>query len=217
VSDRADGDRATRRRCAGLLAAAAAVVLPTAIFWAVAIAAAPGTGAAPEPPPLAVPRKPGIPAGERLYSEACAGCHSDRAIFASRSWRSGRTPAEVTRMLQGAAEGHPAALPDLAQAWDATAYVWTLPDDGPTIRRGEQLALEAERVLRAEVLTVALLHWNDLQDLKNAAWVLNHTEDDVDTLMRRLAGGRYADLQAEDRRALIDYVFASFFTWPSSW
>jgi mono/diheme cytochrome c family protein len=205
------------RRRAGLLASAVALALPVAVFWAVAIAAAPGAGAAQEPPALAVPRKPSIPAGERLYGEACAACHRDRAPFADREWRTGRSPAEVTRMLQGRAEGHPAALPDLARAWDATAYVWTLPDDGASIRRGESLALEAEKALRADVLRVALLHWNDLQDLKSASWVLNHTADDVDTLMRRLAGARYTGLQAADRRALIDYVFASFFTWPSHW
>jgi len=200
-----------------MLAAAVAVALPVAVFWAVAFAAAPGSAPGQEPPPLAVPRKPDIVAGERLYGEACTACHSDRSAFADRSWRKGKTPAGVTRMLQGAAGGHPAALPDLAGAWDATAYVWTLPDDGPTIRKGERLALDAEKALRADVLSVALLHWNDLQDLKSATWVLNHTADDVDTSMRRLAGARYTGLQQGDRQALVDYVFASFFTWPPDW
>ncbi len=215
MNDEARGVRAVARPRARLLAATAALALPVAVFWAVAMAAAPG--AAKQPPPLTVPRKPSIAAGERLYPETCAACHRDRTVFADRSWRVGKTPAEVTRMLQGAARGHPAALPDLARAWDATAYVWTLPDDGASIRRGESLALEADKALRADVLSVALLHWNDLQDLKSASWVLNHTADEVETLMRRLAGSRYTDLQPEDRRALIDYVFASFFTWPSNW
>ncbi len=208
--------RAVAKPRACVLAATVALALPVAVLWAVAMAAAPGA-AAQQPPPLTVPRKPGITAGERLYPEACAACHRDPAVFADRSWRAGRTPAGVTRMLQGKAGGHPAALPDLARAWDATAYVWTLPDDGAGIRRGESLALDAEKALRADVLSVALLHWNDLQDLKSASWVLNHTADDVDTLMRRLAGARYTELQEGDRRALIDYVFASFFTWPSNW
>lgn len=205
------------RRRGGVVAAATAVALPLVVFWAVAIAAAPGTTGPQAPPPLAVPHKPDIAAGESLYPKACAQCHANRATFADRSWRSGRTPAEVTRMLQRGAEGHPIVVPDLARAWDATAYVWTLPDDGASIRRGEGLALEAEKALRADVLSVALLHWNDVQDLKSASWVLNHTADDVDTLMLRLAGGRYRGLGAGDRRALIDYVFASFFTWPSNW
>jgi len=187
----------------------AALALAATLLCALALAA--------ERAPLAVPRKPDVTAGERLYRDACTGCHGDPAAFGDRSWREGRSPADVTRMLQGGAGGHPAVLPDLGRAWDATAYVWTLPDDGATIRRGERLALDAEMVLRAEVLSVALLHWNDLQDLKRASWVLNHTAGDVDASMRRIAGDRYTGLAPDDRRALVDYVFASFFTWPSGW
>ncbi len=195
---------------------AAAALLVVTFLCALALAATAGA-ATTDVAPLAVPRKPSITAGERLYPDACAGCHGDPATFGDRAWRAGRSPADVTRMLQGGAEGHPAVVADLGSAWDATAYTWTLPDDGATIRRGERLALDAEKALRGDVLSVALLHWNDLQDLKSASWVLNHTADDVDSAMRRLAGARYSGLEPADRRALIDYVFASFFTWPRGW
>ncbi|MEJ2289790.1 MAG: hypothetical protein P8Y02_14345 [Deinococcales bacterium] len=205
------------RRGTRLLLTVVALTLPAGVFCAVGWAAGGADAARPPRQPLAVPGKPSIPAGDRLFGEDCAHCHSDRSRFSERSWRTSRTPAEVTRMLLGEAAGHPAAVPDLASAWDATAYVWTLPDDGARIRRGESLALQAEKALRSDALSVLLLHWNDLQDLKSAAWVLNHTPGEVDALMRQLAGSRYTELSAADRRDLIDYVFASFFTWPVRW
>lgn len=210
--------RPVRRPWVELLARASAWALPPVILCAVGWASTLPTGAYGAPPaPLAIPREPSIPAGESLYGSECAGCHADRGTFAGRSWRASLTPAEVARMLLGKAQGHPAAVAELGRAWDAAAFVWTLPDDGTGIRRGESLAFEASDALRSDVLSVALLHWNDLQNLKSASWVLNHTADDVDTLMRRLAGARYTNLPARDRQDLIDYVFASFFAWPGSW
>ncbi len=211
-------ERTRRARGGNLLAGGLALTLPVAVFWALAWAAGPTAGVTrPAPPPLAVPAKPSIPAGAQLYTARCARCHSDPNRFAERSWRASQTPAEVARMLLGRAAAHPAALHDLATAWDVTAYVWTLPDDGDRIRRGESLALQAEKALRSDALSVLLLHWQELQDLKSASWVLNHTAGDVDTLMRGLAGSRYTGLPVTDRHDLVDYVFASFYRWPPSW
>ena len=214
---RSDGRDGAGRR-ADLLAGALALALPFATFCALAWAAAPATAAGRQTSqPLAVPVRPSIPAGERVYAADCVRCHAQRSRFADRAWRASLTPADVTRRVLGEAAGHPAALHDLAIAWDATAYVWTLPDDGARIRRGESLAFQAEKALRSDALSVVLLHWNQLQDVKDASWVLNHTPSDVDALMRQLAGSRYTALPAADRRDLVDYVFASFFTWPASW
>jgi mono/diheme cytochrome c family protein len=204
-------------RRALVLAVAAAIALPVPALWAAAVAAAPQTGGVPAPVPITGSRKPSIPAGEKLYVEACASCHADRARFAEATWRSTLSPGLVTSLLLGRTAGHPAALSDPARAWDAAAYVWTLPDSGQSIRRGESLAFDAEKMLRADALSVALLHWGDLQNLKSASWVLAHDVADVDALMYRLAGARYGNLTADDRRALIDYTFASFFSWPADW
>ncbi len=210
------GGRVARRRALAL-AVAAAIALPASALWAAAVAAAPEAGSVRATAPLAGSRKPSIPAGERIYAEACASCHADRARFAEPTWRSTMSPGLVTSLLLGRTAGHPAALSDPARAWDAAAYVWTLPDDGERIRRGESMAFDAEKMLRADALSIALLHWGDLQDLKSASWVLAHNVADIDALMYRLAGARYGNLAADDRRALIDYTFASFFTWPADW
>jgi len=217
--------RPDARRSAGIAVAGgvrrSALALLTATVLVVAASAALAAGSdrhpAPQQGPLPVPGKPSIPAGEAVYAAHCARCHDQVGRFAGRDWRAGRTPAWVTRVSLGMTAGHPAALSELEPAWEVTGYLWTLPDDGSDIRKGEGLALEANDALRSDAVGLVLFHWNELQNLKNGGWVLNHTEADVDGLMRHLAGSKYTALSAKDRQDLIDYTFASFFEWPSAW
>lgn len=179
---------------------------------------APGAIAASAVPSVVVPAEPpSIPAGRAVFASACVACHGDGSEFSARSWRAPLAPADVVRTILGWAGGHPAATSDLLEAWDAAAHVWTLADDGAAIRRGEGLAFEASRVQGGDALAVVLFHWNDLQALKSASWVLQHDESDVDGLLRRLGGARYSSLTQAERTDLVDYVFASFFVWPAGW
>lgn len=193
-----------------------ALVLAVLIAVAAAWSSAAGR---PQPPaaPLPVPGKPSIPAGGTLYATDCARCHADTSRFRQASWRANWTPADVARTVLGRLDGHPDAVTDLSAAWAVTGYVWTLPDDSARIRLGERLAFEADATLRSRSLSVLLFHWSELQDLKSGDWVLNHDEAAVDRLMRSLGGSSYTSLSTSDRRALIAYVFASYFVWPANW
>lgn len=203
---------------AGLLALLLGATTAAGALAAVSAAqAATGRQATASDAPLPVPGKPSIPAGQALYASACVRCHGPEQRFAGRAWRKGMAPARVARTVLGIRAGHPEAVGSLTAAWEVTGYVWTLPFSGSEVRRGESLALEADRALRADALRLVLFHWNELQELRSGPWVLNHTEADVDRLMYDLAGARYASLSAADRQALIDYTVASFFEWPPRW
>ncbi len=169
------------------------------------------------PAALSVPGEPSITAGRDVFERACAACHGAPGRFGARGWRRDVAPADVTRMALGRAGDHPEALTDLGDAWDATAYVWTLSMSGPEVRRGEELAFQASKAMKSDGLNVALFHWKQVEQLKDRAWVLNHDEGAVDGLMRALGGARYTDLAAPDRAALVDYIYASYFAWPPSW
>lgn len=160
---------------------------------------------------------PDIVAGEAVYASACASCHPARARFSEPSWRLDYAPAQIAGVSMGRLLRHPAAEPDLARAWDVTAYVWTLPDNAASIKNGERLALEAEQRLQAHAVSVALLHWNDVENLRSSSWVLTHTPDDVKQVMSGLAGSAYTGLSPADKRDLIEYTFASYFVWPPNW
>ncbi|HKI58969.1 MAG TPA: hypothetical protein VKA00_07135 [Trueperaceae bacterium] len=197
---------------APLVATAVAVV---GLVAASAVAAGGPAKAASDPLPVA--GKPSIPAGEAVFGSRCAGCHGDGSRFTGTAWRKDVTPARVARIALGQAADHPASVTALKTAWQVTGYLWTLPDSGGDIRRGESLALQANDALRSDALGVVLFHWDALQNLKSGAWVLNHGEADVDRLMREVAGSKYTSLSSADRQDLIDYTFASFFEWPSGW
>ncbi|HKI56414.1 MAG TPA: hypothetical protein VKB31_04620 [Trueperaceae bacterium] len=205
------------RAWAPVLLAAASVTIGAALVASTTWAAAAGGGPPAHEQPLSVPGKPSIPAGAGVYRTSCQQCHPDRSRFATPAWRKGVAPAQIARTVLGRRAGHPAAVASLQAAWQVSGYLWTLPDDAADIRRGEQLALQADQALRSDALGLALFHWNDLQDLKSGEWVLNHTEGDVDQLMRTLAGSKYTSLSAGDRQDLVDYTFASFFVWPADW
>lgn len=199
------------------MTALVALIVPALILGAIALAAGSAqTSAAPGGAPLS-PTRPDIAAGETIYAAACASCHPARTRFTVPSWRAGYTPAQIAGATLGRDLGHPAAERDLANAWDVTAYVWTLPDSASSVKNGEALAIEAERRLQAHAVSVALLHWQDVQDLKSAGWVLTHTPDQVAQVMRVLAGSTFTDLPPSDQRDLVEYTYASYFTWPPSW
>lgn len=208
------------------LAGLVALVVPLLLLGAVALAAGSSktstavgsatTEGAASPVPLS-PRRPDIAAGEAVYAAACASCHPARTRFTVPSWREAYTPAQIAGATLGRAFGHPAAEKDLTKAWDVTAYVWTLPDAAASVKNGESLALEAERRLQAHAVSVALLHWKDVQDLKSASWVLTHTPAQVSETMTKVAGSSFTELPPSDRQDLVAYTFASYFTWPPSW
>lgn len=218
--DRLPSAGPTRNASSWTLAAfplAAAALVAALLAWPGARVAAAGGPAPAAEAPLPVPGKPSIPNGEAVFGSSCAACHTDRSRFETPAWRAGTTPAQIVRIVLGRAAGHPEAVAATLAAWEVTGYLWTLPDSGRDIRRGESLALQADAALRSDALTTLLLHWNAIQNLKSAFWVLNHGESDVDRLMRQVAGSKYTGLPLSDRQDLIDYTFASFFVWPSSW
>ena len=206
--------RSTAPRAGRLARATHRVALATAL-------AAVGALAAAADGPLPVPGKPSIPAGAEVFAAACAACHGDDEALDGPGWRRDLAPADVARLALGQAaaglDDHVAAVDDAGAAWAATAYLWTRSMTGRDVRRGEKLALEAEDQMKRDALGTALFHWRQIQDLRDGRWVLNHTQADVGNAMGGVAGKRYTSLSEADRRALIDYIFASYFTWPDAW
>lgn len=193
------------------LPAALLLVVLVAVSAAVAWAGSSQSGT------LEVPREPSIPAGRAVFEASCSSCHGAPGRFGAGGWRRGLSPADVTRIALGEERDHPAAITDLGDAWDATAYVWTLATNGPQIRHGETLAYQASDALRQDAVGVALFHWHQVERLKDRTWVLNHDAEAVDGLMTDLAGSRFTGLSEGERNALTEYIFASYFTWPPSW
>lgn len=204
------------RRPTTLCLAAALTLL---LIVAAAPAAAQRAGSE-DPAPLAVPGKPSIPKGEERFAADCASCHDAQQDFGAKAWRAELRPADVARIVLGeAAEpaDHPAVVTELSAAWELTGYVWSLGTDGPEVRRGEALALEAGDELEGNAVNLALFHLKQVHDLRSGRWVLNHTQGEVMDLMGDLAGERFAALDASDRQALAEYITLSYFVWPADW
>jgi hypothetical protein len=157
--------------------------------------------------------KPDIVQGQAIYNASCSQCHTTTA-FAERSWKSSLTPASLAFGLHNSSHGENLEPADL---WHVTAYVWTQSATGSHIKHGEALAFEAEKRMKSDALWLFLTKGNDMMNLQNRDWVLSHTEADIDSVITGLAGDDYVALPATDKAALIDYIYASYFTWPESW
>ena len=156
--------------------------------------------------------KPDITMGQSIYSQSCSQCHSSTA-FSDSAWKTELTPARVALDLS---TSHAKDL-ELEEVWHAVAYTWTQSSDGKTIKHGEALAFEAQKRMEKEALWLFLTKGQDLMNLQSRDWVLSHTKEDIQTLIINLAGDSYSTLSENDQRALVDYIYASYFAWPESW
>lgn len=157
--------------------------------------------------------KPDIVQGQAIYNASCSQCHAT-TTFAERSWKASMTPASLAFKLANSSHGEKLGLEDL---WHVTAYVWTQSSTGSHIKHGEALAFEAEDRMKKDALWLLLTKGNDIMNLQNRDWVLSRTEVEIDRIISGLAGDDYLALPQTDKDALIDYIYASYFTWPGSW
>jgi hypothetical protein len=156
--------------------------------------------------------KPDITQGQDIYAQSCSQCHSSTA-FTDTQWKTSLTPASVVLDLANSSHTNL----ELESLWHVVAYTWTQSSDGKTIKHGESLALEAQKRMEKEALWLFLTKGQDLMNLQSRNWVLSHTRGDIQTLILNLAGDSYSSLPENDQRALVDYIYASYFTWPETW
>jgi hypothetical protein len=159
--------------------------------------------------------QPDIARGEALFAAHCASCHA--GAFRDRAWREERTPEWAASVAHGLAGSHPAVAQDAAQAWHVTAYVWTRSSPPYVLQRGLALAEEGKQHIERQSAMHLLMTMPHLRRLQDPAWVLARPERDVRDKAALLAGERFADLSEAERRALVDYIYASFFVWPEEW
>jgi hypothetical protein len=156
---------------------------------------------------------PDIVQGEAIYQTSCAQCHSPTA-FAKRAWKSSLTPVLLVADLS--ASSHPEML-EIDDLWHVTSFIWTQSSGGSGIQYGESLAFEAEKRMKQDALWLLLTKGRDIMNLQSRDWVLSHTEAEIDSVITGLAGDDYLALPPTDKAALIDYIYASYFTWPKTW
>jgi hypothetical protein len=157
--------------------------------------------------------KPDILQGQAVYEASCSQCHNNTA-FAEREWKASLTPIALVSDLAGSSHAKPL---EFAEAWHVTSYLWTQTSGGAGIKYGESLAFEAERRMRKDALWLLLTKGGDLMNLQNRDWVLSHTELEIEAVLTNLVGDTYTRLPETDKAALIDYIYASYFTWPEEW
>jgi hypothetical protein len=157
--------------------------------------------------------KPDIVQGEAIYEASCSQCHNSTA-FSERAWKSSLTPVLLVSELASSSHTETLEFNDL---WHVTSYIWTQTSAGALIKHGETLALEAERRMKKDALWLLLTKGQDIMNLQNRDWVLTHTENEIDEVIAGLAGETYTALSDTDKKSLIDYIYASYFTWPEAW
>jgi hypothetical protein len=157
--------------------------------------------------------KPDILQGQAVYEASCSQCHRS-AAFAERAWKSSLTPVALVADL--ASSSHTTIL-EFDNLWHVTSYIWTQSSGGAGIKYGESLAFEAERRMRKDALWLLLTKGRNIMNLQNRDWVLSHTVAEIDSVITGLAGDTYTTLPETDKEALIDYIYASYFTWPEVW
>ena len=163
--------------------------------------------------------KPDIARGEALFEQRCASCHRQGSTpdFSRDAWKAESTPEWLASVALGRAAEHPPAVSTPDEAWHVAAYVWTRPLHLSELRLGLELARQAEARLLERDLFTLLAALPKLDDLRSTAWVLRRSEREVDARLSDLAGASYEELSEAERQALVDYIYASLFTWPLEW
>jgi hypothetical protein len=158
--------------------------------------------------------KPDITLGQTLYASSCSQCHTTTA-FSTSTWKTTLTPAV---MVYNLSESPTHALNlGLQDLWHIAAYTWTQSATPQQIKFGESLAFTAQERMKQDAFWLMLTRGQDLVNLQSRDWVLSHTAADIDTLVHNLSGDLYPTLSETDKRALIDYIYASYFVWPETW
>lgn len=163
--------------------------------------------------------------GATVYAQSCASCHGAGGTgtataatdFSEAAWSGSLAPAQVVELALGQSGGHPAALDDVGSAWDATAFVWTLPLNAATVREGQAEVQQAAELLKKGGLGLLITKGGEIREIQDPNWVMQHTAADIVKLVTDLAADEYAALNAEHQQALVDYVYASHFTLPEGW
>jgi hypothetical protein len=157
--------------------------------------------------------KPDIVQGQAVYEASCSQCHNNTA-FSKREWKSSLTPVSLVSDLASSSHAEGLEFDDL---WHVTSYIWTQSSGGAGIKYGESLAFEAERRMKKDALWLLLTKGRDIMNLQSRDWVLSRTKTEIDSVIMGLAGDTYTTLPETDKEALLEYIYASYFTWPDSW
>ena len=163
--------------------------------------------------------------GASVYSQSCASCHGTDGEgtataslnFAKPDWTTSYAPVDVASAALGQSAGHTAALTDTPSAWQATAYVWTLPLAAHTVQEGQAEVTQAADKLKKGGLALLITKGDEIKELEDADWVMQQTEADLVKVISDVAAAEYNALNAEHQQALIDYIYASHFELPPGW
>ena len=176
-----------------------------------------------------LPQFPGsavsVDAGKTVYAQNCSSCHGTDANgtttapldFTKASWSSSYAPAEIVNVALGQSSNHPASLTNSMSAWQATAYLWTLPLTATTFQEGQGEVNQAADLLKKGGLALLITKGGEIEDLKNTNWVMQQTEAALVKTITDVAADEYNALNTEHQQALVDYIYASHFDLPTGW